>query len=84
MFKGLKLLAWLVLTAGLLIGIDQIAKLPGKSIEQVIETARDTPAAKTQAPQRYLYVDDSGALQFADSLEQVPPKYRRSAQPLAE
>lgn len=67
-----------------LIGIDGVAELPAKSIDQVIETTREVAAGKAQVPQRYLYVDDSGALQFADSLERVPLKFRGSAQPLAE
>ncbi|MEZ4601153.1 MAG: hypothetical protein R2940_15290 [Syntrophotaleaceae bacterium] len=32
----------------------------------------------------YLYVDRQGVLQFADSLDEVPPAYRRSAQALEE
>jgi hypothetical protein len=40
------------------------------------------PTAKTQP--RYLYVDTDGALQFADSLGEVPLQYRRDAQPLSE
>ena len=67
-----------------LFGVDKVASVPKKSIEQVIETTRDVSAKQNQTPQRYLYVDDAGALQFADSLESVPQKYRSSAQPLAE
>ncbi len=67
-----------------LVGIDGVAKTPGKSIEQVIEATRKAPVTKAASAQRHLYVDDSGALQFADSLEQVPAKFRSSAQPLAE
>jgi hypothetical protein len=53
------------------------------SIEQVIETTRTQEAAPSEAAgPRYLYVDDAGALQFADSLEAVPPAYRREARPL--
>ena len=54
-----------------------------KSIEQLIE-ANSMPEKSASKPQRYLYVDDSGALQFADSLQQVPLRYRQSAQPLAD
>lgn len=67
-----------------LVGIDAVANVPGKSIEQVIEATREVPAIKADVEQRYLYVDDSGALQFADSLKQVPARYRSNAQPLAE
>lgn len=53
------------------------------SIEQVIETTEENVAApdKTATP-RYLYVDDTGALQFADSLEAIPQAYRKDAQPM--
>ncbi len=44
--------------------------------------ALSAPANKTQP--RYLYVDADGALQFADSLDDVPLQYRRDAQPLSE
>lgn len=67
-----------------LIGIDGAASLPEKSIEQVIEATQEVPATKVKVPQRYLYVDDAGALQFADGLEQVPLKFRGNAQLLAE
>lgn len=55
------------------------------SIETVIEKTA-TPAAGTAAAagQRYLYVDNQGQLQFADSLAEVPQAYRKSAQPLKE
>lgn len=33
---------------------------------------------------RYIYSDANGELQFADSLEEVPKKYRGQAQPMAE
>jgi len=67
-----------------LVGFDEVAEAPEKSIEQVIEKTRNAPAATSKVSQRYLYVDESGALQFVDSLQQVPTKYRNSAQPLAE
>jgi len=55
-----------------------------QSIEQLIEsTDPQRPEAKRKSP-RYLYVDENGALQFADSFEQVPPRFRKDAQPLAE
>jgi len=45
-----------------------------------------TSGAPGRAPlaQRYLYVDQDGALQFAESLQQVPPRYRASAQLLKD
>jgi hypothetical protein len=58
---------------------------PVDVIEAVITKKTAPIINKTkQAGQRYLYVDDSGTLQFTDSLQQVPKKYRQDAQPLAE
>ena len=67
-----------------LVGIDGVAKRPEKSIEQLIETTSAASTPKTQPPQRYLFVDETGTLQFADSIELVPARFRDSAQPLAE
>ncbi|MBN1958971.1 MAG: hypothetical protein JXQ81_12165 [Desulfuromonadales bacterium] len=53
-------------------------------IENVIEQSTAAGQKVPVKTTRYLYVDDSGALQFADSLQQVPFKYRQNAQPLAE
>jgi len=58
---------------------------PVDAIEAVIEKKIAPIAAKAKkAGQRYLYVDGSGTLQFADNLQKVPEKYRQEAQPLAE
>lgn len=54
----------------------------GDSIARVI-TKGATPKTAEKSS-RYLYVDNNGNLQFADSLEQVPSRYRDSAQRLAE
>lgn len=67
----------------------------GPSIDQLIGDAERSPAparapgASLKVPSaetamRYLYVDQDGALQFADSLQQVPKRFRSSAQPLKE
>lgn len=63
--------------------VQKSSKKP--SIEQVIETTAKTGAVpgKTAAP-RYLYVDDAGTLQFADSLEAIPQAYRKDAQPMEQ
>lgn len=53
------------------------------SIETVIEATSAAPQQQNKS-QRYLYVDETGGLQFADSLSQVPLRFRKSAQPLAE
>jgi len=63
--------------------VGRIITAKKKSLDSVRSsvTTTTTPAVKTP---RYLYVDSEGALQFVDSLEQVPLQYRRDAQPLAE
>lgn len=55
-----------------------------KSIERMIESSSAPRARSGAKGQHYLYVDENGALQFADSLEQVPSRYRKDAQPLGE
>jgi len=40
------------------------------------------PGSRTQ--QRYIYSDSKGELQFADSLDEVPEKFRGQAQPIGE
>ncbi len=57
---------------------------PSVSIEAVIETTARASTQSAKKSSRYLYVDASGTLQFADSLQQVPSQYRQDAQPLAE
>lgn len=59
-----------------------------KSIETTIETP-DRPNEKPQNPSaapakapRYIFADENGQLQFADSLDQIPPAYRQSAEVL--
>ncbi len=60
------------------------AVLRPASIESVIEKTATSPVESAEKNSRYLYVDAGGNLQFADSLQQVPKKYRQNAQPLAE
>ncbi len=55
-----------------------------QTIDAVIEKTTKPQSKPIAETNRYLYVDDSGTLQFADSLVQVPQKYRPDAQPLAE
>jgi len=66
-----------------------------QSIEAVIDKGRKVatkvspgeepqPKAAPAKPIRYVYADQDGALQFADSLEQVPATYRTSAEPLED
>jgi len=60
------------------------ASSPPDAIEAVIEKTATAPKQSAKKSNRYLYVDSSGTLQFADSLQQVPSQYRQDAQPLAE
>lgn len=55
--------------------------MPQPSIEQVITTSekKSSATAKKSSP-RYLYADETGAIQFADSLDAVPPAFRKDAQ----
>ena len=51
-------------------------------------TPAQARAVKTDSskssPQRYIYSDSNGELQFADSLQDVPEKFRKQAQPIGE
>lgn len=56
----------------------------GPSIETLIERSGSEPEkARTSPPQRFIYTDATGALQFADSLQDVPAEYRDQAQPMS-
>ena len=78
---------------------NQAAQVGKKTVKQTPEQPKDKPLSndsiakvisKTavakikQEASRYLYVDDQGDLQFADHLEQIPKRYRNSAQALAK
>ena len=55
------------------------------SIEAVIEKQHQPSPSQPSSPAgstRFLYKDADGQLQFADSLEQVPPPYRAEAKPM--
>lgn len=57
-----------------------------KSVEQVISDRSSTataPAVEAPSP-RYLYADENGQLQFADSMEDIPPQFRKGAQRMDE
>jgi hypothetical protein len=48
---------------------------------------KPAPPARSTNPetsQRYIYSDGKGELHFADSLEEVPDKYRGQAQPMGK
>ena len=53
-------------------------------IESLITDKREKNGSRKTKATRYLYVDGHGELQFADSLEEVPQRFRDKAQPLAE
>jgi len=51
------------------------------SIETVIE-GESPPSSSSSQSARYIYSDSDGVLQFADSLDEVPPQFRDQAQKL--
>ncbi len=56
-----------------------------KNPDTIASVISKTAVAKVKkTANRYLYVDGQGDLQFADHLEQIPKRYRDSAQALAE
>ena len=63
---------------------DKANSQQATSIDAVIEQTAIVPPKIDKKSNRYLYVDQSGTLQFADNLQQVPSQYRQEAQPLAE
>ncbi|PLX89736.1 MAG: hypothetical protein C0618_00590 [Desulfuromonas sp.] len=66
---------------GRLFGLIATEQPQAPSIEQVIDTNSETASTPVSA-QRYVYVDDSGTLQFADNLNAIPQAYRKNAQPM--
>ena len=67
-----------------LLGLAGVKAVPAvTSIDEVIE-ASGSVTKVGQKVRRYLYADESGGLQFVDSLEQVPARFRSVAQPLTE
>jgi hypothetical protein len=53
-------------------------------IEAMIKEASAPLPPSTPHSGRYLYADDNGVLQFADSLQQVPSQYRKNAKLMEE
>jgi hypothetical protein len=63
--------------------IDQAIPDPPKSPSPLLKPALPvSPAQPATTTPRFLYVDSSGTLQFADRLEDIPAPYRASARPL--
>ncbi len=55
-----------------------------QSVEEVISEKEDVaPVPEAPAP-RYLYADENGQLQFADSMEDIPPEFRKGAERMDE
>ena len=63
-------------------GLKAKAKTP--AAPQASTKSATAPATTTAKPTRYVYADQDGVLQFADSLGDVPAAYRAGAQPLEE
>ena len=66
-----------------------IAKQQKETAPKKTEKAKEHQAEASAAPQaqkapRYIYSDGKGELHFADSLDDVPDKYRRLAQPMGK
>jgi len=57
---------------------------PKKTAQTKKQQTEATAAPKTQKAQRYIYSDGKGELHFADSLDDVPDKYRGLAQPMGK
>lgn len=60
---------------------DQVAEII-EAKPAPAETPEDDSPLPNAAPARYLYQDGEGALQFADTLEEIPRAFRTSAQVL--
>jgi hypothetical protein len=53
------------------------------TLESVIEQSDERPPVRSggeEGTPRYLYVDNGGQLHFADTLQEIPPRYRKEAQ----
>jgi len=60
---------------------DKAPRKDQPSIETVIKEKSPQASSGSQSD-RYIYSDSAGVLQFADSLEEVPPQFREQAQKL--
>jgi len=60
---------------------QKAAAKAGPSAKKQAQPVKSTSAGKSQ---RYIYSDGKGELHFADSLEEVPDKYRGQAQPMGK
>jgi len=64
--------------------IDKQQKKEKSSAEKTVETKAKAEKPTEASTQRYIYSDSNGELQFADSLNEVPEKYRSQAQPIGD
>ena len=53
------------------------------SVEEVL-TDQEPAAPSPASSPRYLYADENGQLQFANSMEDIPPEFRQGAERLEE
>jgi hypothetical protein len=68
----------------------RLAHLGGWKQEPTLESVIDQTAAvppgrsprSAETTPRFLYADRRGELHFADTMEEIPPEYRKEAQPL--
>lgn len=62
------------------------ATTPITTVEEVLAVREQevTKAATTEEETRYLYLDEDGALNFADRLDDIPASFRHSAKPLGQ
>ncbi|MBE0599505.1 MAG: hypothetical protein IH614_19875 [Desulfuromonadales bacterium] len=66
-----------------LLGLPSKADSPPPAAERQRPSASDQPPAPGAPPlPGYVYVDESGDLQFVDTLQEVPRRYRGEARPL--
>ncbi len=56
-----------------------------KSVEEAIGAKPPTAVIRVEGDSpRYLYADENGQLQFANSMEEIPPEFRKGAQRMEE
>ena len=56
-----------------------------ESVEEVLVEKEPTAVVKVEGDNpRYLYADENGQLQFADSMEDIPPEFRKGAERMDE
>ncbi len=54
------------------------------SVAEVISEKNEVAAVPESSAPRYLYADENGQLQFANSMEDIPPEFRKDAERMEE